>query len=418
MTRHILRLMWHRKRHNALIALEVFISFLVLLAVIVQAVYYVNNYRYPLGFDIDRVWRVSLRTDPVKEGDDAAAARARARAATEQVLIAVRRLPEVEAAAAAFTAPYDNASWGSGYAFKGRHIEHGVNEVSDDFRGVVDLRLVGGRWFSREDNGASWRPVVLNAKMATDVFGSPAAAVGRSIERDPERDMDRMTPEERADILREMRVIGVVQDFRQHGELSAPESYLFRRLSLEDPRQGAPRILLLKLRPGTAAEFEEGLVKAMQGAAPDWSFEVTPLENLRASRLREYLLPLIALGIVSGFLMIMVALGLTGVVWQNVTQRTREIGLRRAKGATRTGIQGQLMGELGLITTVAILLGILLVAQAPLLPLPSDFQLPRSVLLVSLLLASGLIYALVLGCAWYPGHMATRIEPADALRYE
>jgi putative ABC transport system permease protein len=254
--------------------------------------------------------------------------------------------------------------------------------------------------------------------MATDVFGSPAAAVGRSIERDPEPGLDWATPEERADLLREMRVVGVVQDFRQLGELSAPESYLFRRLSLEDPQQGAPRILLLKLRQGTTAAFEERLVKAMQGAAPDWSFEVTPVENLRASMLRQYLLPLIALGIVSGFLMIMVALGLTGVVWQNVTQRTREIGLRRAKGATRSSIQRQLMGELGLITTVAIALGIVLVAQAPLLPLPSDFQLPKGVLLMSLVLASGLIYALVMGCAWYPGHIATRIEPADALRYE
>jgi putative ABC transport system permease protein len=418
MTRHILRLMWHRKRHNALIALEVFISFLVLLGVIVLAVYYVDNYRYPLGFDIDRVWRVSLRIDPGKQGDDPVAARARARAATEQVLIAVRQLPEVEAAAMAFTAPYDNASWGSGYSFKGRLILYGMNEVSDDFRGVIDLPLIAGRWFSREDNGVRWRPVVLNAKLATEVFGSPEAAVGRPIERDPEPHMDRMTPEERADIMREMRVIGVVQDFRQHGELSAPESYLFRRLSLDDPQQGAPRILLLKLRQGTTAEFEERLVKAMQGAAPDWSFEVTPLENLRATMLRQYLLPLVALGIVSGFLMIMVALGLTGVVWQNVTQRTREIGLRRAKGATRASIQRQLMGELGLITTVAIALGIVLVAQAPLLPLPGGFQLPKGVLLVSLVLASGLIYALVIGCAWYPGHMATRIEPAEALRYE
>jgi putative ABC transport system permease protein len=418
MTRHILRLMWHRKRHNALIALEVFISFLVLLGVIVLAVYYVNNYRYPLGFDIDRVWRVSLRTDPVKQGDDPVAARARARAATEQVLIAVRQLPEVEAAAMAFTAPYDNASWGTGYTFKGRQIDYGVNEVSDDFRGVIDLPLIAGRWFRREDNGVRWRPVVLNARMATDVFGSPAAAVGRSIERDPEPHMERMTPEERADILREMRVIGVVQDFRQHGELSAPESYLFRRFSLEDPQQGAPRILLLKLRQGTTAAFEERLVKAMLGAAPDWSFDVTPLENLRASMLRQYLLPLVALGIVSGFLMIMVALGLTGVVWQNVTQRTREIGLRRAKGATRADIQRQLTGELALLTTAAILLGIILVAQAPLLPLPRGFQLPKGVLVASLAMAAASIYVLVLGCAWYPGHIATRIEPAEALRYE
>ena len=40
-------------------------------------------------------------------------------------------------------------------------------------------------------------------------------------------------------------------------------------------------------------------------------------------------------GLVAGFLMVMVGLGLIGVLWQNVTQRTREIGLRRATGAAR-----------------------------------------------------------------------------------
>ena len=42
----------------------------------------------------------------------------------------------------------------------------------------------------------------------------------------------------------------------------------------------------------------------------------------------------------------MVALGLSGVVWQNVTQRTAEIGLRRAKGARIGDIHRQILGEL------------------------------------------------------------------------
>ena len=47
---------------------------------------------------------------------------------------------------------------------------------------------------------------------------------------------------------------------------------------------------------------------------------------------------IVALVVVAAFLLIMVALGLTGVLWLNVTQRTREIGLRRAKGAGRNTV--------------------------------------------------------------------------------
>ena len=52
-------------------------------------------------------------------------------------------------------------------------------------------------------------------------------------------------------------------------------------------------------------------------------------------------MPLIAVGLVAGFLMLMVALGLLGVLWQNVTQRTREMGLRRAKGAPGNACAGR-----------------------------------------------------------------------------
>jgi len=45
MTRHLLRLVWNRKRSNLLVALEILLSFLVLTAVTTLAVFYANNYR-------------------------------------------------------------------------------------------------------------------------------------------------------------------------------------------------------------------------------------------------------------------------------------------------------------------------------------------------------------------------------------
>ena len=59
--------------------------------------------------------------------------------------------------------------------------------------------------------------------------------------------------------------------------------------------------------------------------------------------------------------MAMVALGLTGVLWQNVTRRTKEIGLRRAAGAPVRRIFQQIATEMIVITTSAVMLGTILI---------------------------------------------------------
>src|SRR6185436_11964295 len=129
---------------------------------------------------------------------------------------------------------------------------------------------------------------------------------------------------------KERRVVGIFSDFRQHGEFAGLENFHFYRFTYE----GAPSHLLIKVHPGTTAAFEEKLSIKLRGVSKEWSYEIEPLANMRESSFKMYLAPIVAAGLVAGFLMIMVALGLTGVLWQNVTQRTKEIGLRRAKGAT------------------------------------------------------------------------------------
>ena len=67
MTRHLLRLIWNRKRQNFLLTLEIFFSFLTLFGVVLFAVHFANNSRQPLGFDIDRVWSITVDR---KEADE------------------------------------------------------------------------------------------------------------------------------------------------------------------------------------------------------------------------------------------------------------------------------------------------------------------------------------------------------------
>jgi hypothetical protein len=60
MMRHLLRIVWNRRRTNLLIAIELFLSFLVLAWVATFGVFFLDNYARPLGFTYDNVWSVRI----------------------------------------------------------------------------------------------------------------------------------------------------------------------------------------------------------------------------------------------------------------------------------------------------------------------------------------------------------------------
>jgi putative ABC transport system permease protein len=250
--------------------------------------------------------------------------------------------------------------------------------------------------------------VVINAAMARQVYGRQnpiGQRFGDASKTDPEP---------------ERRVIGVITEFRKGGELAGAGNYTFMLKRLGMPGNSSqdrpPRDLAIKVRPGTPVAFEEALAKRLQAVAPEWSFEVQPLVQMRESSFRLRLAPLIVGGIVALFLMLMVGLGLIGVLWQNLLQRTREIGLRRATGASRSSIHSQVLLEQMILSSFGVLLGAVLVAQIPLLDLVG-FISPQ-IFLGGILVAMASIYLLAALCAVYPSAMASRVQPAEALRYE
>jgi putative ABC transport system permease protein len=402
-TRHLLTLIWNRRRTNLLVMGEILCSFLVLFGVATLGLQHLANYRGPVGYAWQDVWRIAMTTDASVLETSSAARRETLR----RLLMAMEELPEVAAAAGTFMTPYDKGGWTSMYSAGGREYRYGMNSVTDEFREVMGLEMLQGRWFSAADDGAAFRPVVINERFALGVFGG-GDVVGRSV---PQDDDHQGRPR------REMRVVGVVREFRQRGEFSAPEEFLFHRTRLEDPQGGRlPPRLIIRVRPGTGGAFEERLVRRLQEVARDWSFKVERLDELRAANHREHLAPLIAVGTVAGFLLLMVALGLTGVLWQNVTQRTREIGLRRAKGATAVRIHRQVLGEVVVMTSLALAAGVLIVVQLPLLDLLGFMG--RGVFAASLAVSALALYVLTVLCGFYPARLATRVQPAEALHYE
>jgi putative ABC transport system permease protein len=408
MIKHLCKLVWNRKRINFLVTLEIFFSFLVVFAVIVFAVYYTDNYRRPLGFNYQNVWYIGVERR-IGSGDKDLPQQLET---SRRLLATLREFGEVESAAGVWGAPYSSGNWSSGRDDKktGKPIDFGCNPVTDDLKDVLGLQMVSGRWFGKEDDGAIYKPVVINRKLARDLFGDEDP-VGKDISN----------PEAKEKV--EERVVGLIDDFRKNGEFAKLSGYAIYRNDLTfkhgapgHMRGGPPRSLLIKVRPGTTAALEEKLLARLQTEAKDWSFSIKPLVEMRASVFQEYLVPMAAFGLVAGFLLIMVGLGLTGVLWLNVTQRTKEIGLRRAKGATRRRIYKQILGELFILTTIGLLVGTLVVVQFPLLDL-LGFASPE-VYTASIFISLGLIYLLTTVCGLYPSLLATRIHPAEALHYE
>jgi putative ABC transport system permease protein len=402
MIRHLCKLVWNRKRSNALMILEVCVSFLVVFVVATLGLFSLDNYQHPLGFEWKNVWTVGIGMGQggadLNGGKDSAAQQA----TFARVLREVRSLGPVEAAAGSWVVPFDQGGWIGRYKLNGRSVDVGSDRATVGFDKVMGLQLVAGRWFQEADAALAWEPIVIDRDLARVAFGNEDP-IGKNFAHP--------SPGER-----QLRVLGVVSDFRKSGELMPNDSFLFRLASMDRPEGDPTRNLLVRVRPGTSVAFEEALVKRMQEVAPSWSFEVRPLSQVRTTAFRFLLTPLIVAGTLAFFLLLMVGLGLIGVLWQNLLQRTREIGLRRATGASRSAVHSQILLEQLVLTGLGVLIGTLLVVQIPVLDLIG--VLTHTVFLGGLLVAITTMVLISVLCALYPSAMAARVAPADALRYE
>jgi putative ABC transport system permease protein len=121
--------------------------------------------------------------------------------------------------------------------------------------------------------------------------------------------------------------------------------------------------------------------------------------------------------VIAAFMLAMVAFGLFGVLWQNTTQRIPEIGLRRAIGASAGDIYRQIVAEQLLLSSAAMVVGLVLLVQLPLTGALGE-GLNWTVFLGAAGLSMAAIYLLSLLCSLYPGWRASRLSPTEALHYE
>ena len=418
MIRHLFKLIWNRKRANALVIAEIFVCFLVLFAVSTLSIYSWTNYHKPLGFAYENVFSVDVdfsetrgdggqssltgaaATTPAPAGDNPNESRQRA------LLSVVKSDPGVEDAAWASPLPFSHSNEQRSFGFRKRDLSYSMARCTDEYRSVMGIEMTRGRWFGPEDDGGGYEAVVISEALAKRAFGDEDP-IGQSITGDT-------SPNGPTDV--ERRVVGVMRAFKQEGEMETEESYVLTRVLYSSRQMRRMGSMALRMKPGADASVEARLAKALQGAAPDWSFKVEPMVTGAELNRRLYMAPLGLGAMVALFLILMVALGLSGVLWQSVTTRIREIGVRRALGASGADVKRQVIGELLVMATIAMLGGIAVVLQFPFLDLLGP--VPKSVFFAGLSLTIVALYGLALVCGLHPARLATTVHPAEALRYE
>jgi putative ABC transport system permease protein len=218
MTRHLLKLMWNRKRQSALVTVEIFCSFLVLFAVVALGAFYADNYRQPLGFADRDLLAVNITGRLGADGTALEAENVR------QIAAEARRLPEVAAAAIAFPLPFSSSFMEDEYRKDGREVVYGLSTAATSSGTSPGSRSWPGAGFSPEDDGRADAPVVITERLAKEAFGA-LDPLGQDLGGDPR-------PGRKEPAV--LRVVGVVREFRQDGEYAAAQGHAFRRGRLDD----------------------------------------------------------------------------------------------------------------------------------------------------------------------------------------
>lgn len=397
---HLLKPIWKRKFKNLLLSLEILLAFFVVFGMALMGLRYFQLYQLPIGFAYQDVWSVEMigGGEGAKNNDPALA---------ESFQRNLAALSEVMQVGFLNYSPYSNSRWSTDLYLPTSKVKYEVNyvEMTDATPKLLSMSLLEGRWFSAEDEGKSENAIVINKKLATLMFPGKSA-VGQVIAYNEPGSKNAML----------FRVSGVFDDFRNQGEFMKPTNFAIMRHSILSEKRRL-EVVLLKLKPGTPRVFETKLIQQLKMIRSDWTYKISPLSDMRHAKFTEDSFPLEVLAVVAVFLLVMVGFGLFGVLWQNTTQRIPEFGLRRAVGAHSGNIYQQIVIEQLLLSSMAMLTGLVFLIQLPLTGVLGDAA-NWTVFSVACFLSVLAIYAISLICSLYPAWRASRLSPTEALHYE
>jgi macrolide transport system ATP-binding/permease protein len=325
-----------------------------------------------------------------------------------QILEKVSAMPGVQSAAVTSDLPLNcncDTDWIRipGKPFHGEHNEVLQRDVSPQYMTVLKARLLRGRLFTEADDANHPQVTILNESMANKYFPGEDA-LGKMI-----GDGD-LSP-------KSMRqVIGIIEDVREGApdDPPWPAEYFSIYHSL-DP------YFAVAMRTGQDENaMLPGLVKTLRSINPNLGVYGESTMTAQLSSSQSALLHRFSAWLVGGFAglaLVLGVVGLYGVVAYSVSQRTREIGVRMALGAQRSGIYGLILKEAGWLTAAGIIAGLACSVAAA--------HLMRSLLFgvhawdfTTLAAVAAVLGAAALLASLIPARRASSVNPVEALSAE
>ena len=336
----------------------------------------------------------------------------------DRLMDAARAVPGVVDAAFINHAPFGSASITTSLSIDGRATLDSSSQpfyrtVSANYLTTMGMSMAEGRWFDDTDVRSPGGSFVINETMASQYWqGSGALGQRITVTRASQARSDFGQPITGT-------IIGIIADVRQLGQDVAPVPEVYVPYTLETWPWG---MLMIRSRDG--ARSIPALSRAVrsvdarllpEGPAGEAMFGVMESSIARSLEPRRFSVWLI--GVFAVCALILSAMGMYGVVAHSVAQRTREIGVRKALGATDRAIVSVIFRESILVIATGVMLGCVGAWAAARLIRAQLFETGAADP-VAYGATIGLLTAVALLATYLPARHAMRLEPTIAMRVD
>jgi predicted permease len=328
----------------------------------------------------------------------------------QRLLAALQEIPGVTASLATAT-PFGTGMPINAFTLRDYTLPAGAAQpgafhlgASPTYLETLHIPLREGRWFTESDTDKS-RPVFVVDEDFTKRFFAGRSAVGQHLTFGGPPPKEEDWPE----------IVGVVGNVRHNGvEERSGNPFLYH--PLKQTPFGGVSLFIRTARPAPdVIALLRGKIAAIDPALP--VFQAGPMESVISTRLNNRRAIMLLLGSFAGLALFLSAIGIYGVLAYDVSQRTREIGIRGAIGATREQIVMLILRQGLWKTGVGLLIGIVgaLVLSRFMTSLLFDVK-PTDPL--AYVVVSFLLLGIALVASYLPARRAARIDPIIALRSE